>query len=56
MKSMGAKLCLLLLLLNVWFWAWSGGHLRKLGFGPEDPREPHRVEEQIRPEALQLQR
>jgi hypothetical protein len=54
MKSWGAKLCLVLLLLNLWFWAWSNGHLRWLGYGPVDPREPQRLEEQIRPEALQL--
>jgi hypothetical protein len=56
MKSWGAKLCLVLLLLNLWFWAWSGGHLRWLGSAPHDPREPQRLEEQIRPEAMQLQR
>lgn len=56
MKSWGAKLCLLLLLLNLWFWAWSGGHLRWLGSAPYDPREPQRLEEQIRPEAMQLER
>jgi hypothetical protein len=54
MNKWGFRLCIALLLLNLWFWAWSGGHLRRLGFGPTDPREPQRLENQVRPEALQL--
>lgn len=54
MNKWGFRLCIALLLLNLWFWAWSGGYLRRLGLGPADPREPHRLENQVRPEALQL--
>jgi len=43
-----------MLLLNLWFWAWSNGHLRIFGMGPIDPRETQRLEEQVNPEALQL--
>ena len=54
MKPWGFRLFLALLLLNVWFWAWTGGYLQRLGWGPTDPREPQRLENQVRPEALQL--
>jgi hypothetical protein len=43
-----------LVIANVLFWAWSNDALRMFGWGPNDPREPQRVEEQLRPEALRL--
>lgn len=43
-----------LVMANLLFWAWSHGGLRVFGWGPNDPREPQRVEEQLRPEALRL--
>ena len=55
MRKYWPHVCGLLLLLNLWIWAWSNGHLRVLGFGPAEPREPERVQEQVMPEALQLQ-
>lgn len=48
-------LALLLVLANVLFWAWSSGSLKILGWAPIDPREPQRVEEQLRPELIQLE-
>lgn len=47
-------LVLLLLQVNLGFAAWSNGYLKPLGWQPADPREPQRLEQQIRPEALQL--
>ena len=55
MKKYWPHVCAVLLLLNLWMWAWSNGPLRVLGFGPDEPREPERVQEQVMPEALQLQ-
>jgi len=46
---------LLLVLANLLFWAWSSGGLKILGWAPIDPREPQRVEEQLRPEVIQLE-
>ena len=43
-----------LVMANLLFWAWSHGGLRVFGWGPNDPREPQRVEEQLRPEVLRL--
>jgi hypothetical protein len=54
MKPWGFRLFWVLLLLNLWFWAWSGGYLQRFGWGPTDPREPQRLENQVHPEALQL--
>ena len=47
-------LALAFVIANVLFWAWSHGGLRVLGWAPNEPREPQRVEEQLRPEALRL--
>jgi hypothetical protein len=43
----------LLLLLNVAWAAWSLDALRPWGWGPEQPHEPERIENQLRPDALQ---
>ena len=47
-------MALALIVANVLFWAWSHGGLRVFGLGPNDPLEPQRVEEQLRPEVLRL--
>lgn len=45
---------LVLLLLNSAYFAWSQGWLLSLGYGPTQQREPQRLSQQIRPEALVL--
>lgn len=45
---------LLLLLANGVYYAWSQNYLRAYGFAPANPSEPHRLEQQIKPEAIQL--
>jgi len=47
-------LVVLLWLVNLGFAAWSNGYLKPLDWQPSDPREPQRLEQQLRPEALQL--
>ena len=54
MRKYITTLALALVIANVLFWAWSNDALRMFGWGPSDPREPQRVEEQLRPEALRL--
>lgn len=46
---------LVLLLANAGYYAWSAGLLRSWGLAPADPSEPHRIEQQIRPEILRVQ-
>ncbi len=45
---------LLLLLLNALYWAWGEGWLLDYGFGPAPQREPQRLAQQIRPQALTI--
>lgn len=45
---------LLLLLANGGYFAWAGGMLRPWGFGPPEQHEPHRVAQQLRPQALRV--
>lgn len=47
---------LLLVLANLGYFAWSQGHLRALGWGPEEQREPERLERQLAPEKLRVER
>lgn len=47
-------LVLALILANGVYFAWSDGMLRMYGFGPTQQREPHRVEQQIKPDALRI--
>ena len=54
MRKLFTALALLLVLANVLFWAWSSGSLNIFGWAPIDPREPQRVEEQLRPEVVRL--
>lgn len=45
---------LLLILLNGVYFAWSQGLLRAYGFAPLSQSEPHRVAQQIRPQAIHV--
>jgi hypothetical protein len=45
-------LVLLLVLLNAAYFAWSQGMLRAYGWAPVAQREPQRLAQQIRPEAI----
>lgn len=45
---------LLLLLANAAFFAWSRGLLLPLGMGPASPSEPHRIEQQLRPNDIRI--
>jgi hypothetical protein len=47
-------LVLCLLLANGAYFAWSQGHLRAWGYGPAAQTEPHRMAQQIKPEAIRL--
>ena len=54
MKNYLKGLALVLVALNLLFWAWSSGSLKVFGWAPIDPREPQRIEEQLRPETVRL--
>ena len=43
-----------LLLANAGYYAWSQGLLRPLGYAPQEQSEPQRMNQQIRPETLQI--
>lgn len=45
---------LLLILLNAGYFAWSEGLLRAYGWAPAQQREPERLAQQIRPEAIRM--
>jgi hypothetical protein len=47
-------IALTLLLLNALYWAWGEGWLLPYGFGPEPQREPQRLAQQIRPQAITI--
>jgi hypothetical protein len=47
---------LILLLANGGYYAWSHGYLREWGFAPVQEGEPQRMNQQLRPETLQIQR
>jgi len=47
-------LVLILILANGVYFAWSEGLLRAYGFAPALQREPQRMDQQIRPEAIKL--
>ena len=47
-------LVLILILANGVYFAWSEGLLRAYGFAPAEQREPQRMDQQIRPEAIKL--
>lgn len=43
-----------LAVINLLFWLWNDGGLRFLGLGPKPIQEPHRLNNQIDPELLQV--
>lgn len=45
---------LVLLLANGAYFAWSHDYFKVYGFGPVAPNEPHRMEQQIKPEMIRL--
>jgi hypothetical protein len=45
---------LILVLLNGAYFAWAEGLLLGLGYGPMQQAEPHRMEQQIKPELIRL--
>ena len=45
-----------LLLANAVYYAWSQGLLKDLGYAPEEQAEPQRMDQQLRPETLQILR
>lgn len=47
-------LVLILILANGLYFAWSGGMLRVYGFAPVQQREPQRLAQQVRPEAIRV--
>lgn len=47
-------LVLLLLLANGAYFAWTHGHLQALGLGPAQQSEPHRLAQQVQPEAVRV--
>ena len=47
---------LLLLWANLIFWAWSSGWFNRLGWAPSTDSEPQRLDQQVTPYKLQLQK
>lgn len=45
---------ILLVLANAGYFAWTQGYLDGLGMAPVDQREPQRLAQQVKPEALRL--
>ena len=45
---------IVLLLANAGYYAWSQGLLRPFGYAPQEQSEPQRMNQQIRPETLQI--
>ncbi|MGJ7490943.1 sporulation protein [Variovorax sp. ZT4R33] len=56
MKTRWRLLAVLLLGANLGYFAWSQGVFAALGFQPArlSEREPHRLDQQVRPELLQI--
>jgi hypothetical protein len=48
------SLVLLLVLANAGYWAWTQGLLATYGLAPASTLEPHRLAQQIRPDAMRL--
>ena len=48
------SLVLALIFANGLFYAWSQGYLKAYGFAPAAQTEPHRLEQQIRPDAIKV--
>jgi hypothetical protein len=47
-------LVVVLVLANLAFWAWSTGMLEGIGLAPSSERDPARLDQQIRPEAVRV--
>jgi len=47
---------LLLLCANLLFWAWSNGWMASWGWAPSTESEPERLNQQVMPYKLQLQK
>lgn len=47
---------IVLLLANGGYYAWTQGLLREWGYAPQEQAEPQRLQQQIRPETLQILR
>ncbi|HYF19828.1 MAG TPA: SPOR domain-containing protein [Ramlibacter sp.] len=45
---------LLLLLANAGYYAWANGYLLQWGLGPAQQSEPHRLQQQLQPQALRV--
>ena len=45
----------LLVLANAGYFAWTQGYLAPLGLAPVEQREPERLQQQIKPEALKFE-
>jgi hypothetical protein len=43
-----------LVVINLLFWAWTQGYLRLLGVGPQRVQEPERLSAQLQAEAMTL--
>ena len=52
MKRLGPWLVILLLLANGLSWLWLSGSGLPWGWGPRSAREPERLAQMVRPEAL----
>jgi hypothetical protein len=50
------NLVLALAVINLVFWLWTQGYLRMFGIGPKPVHEPHRIENQVDPDLLTLQK
>ncbi len=53
-SSVWRNVALVLVLVNVLFALWSGGHFGFLGLDPSAHHEAARLDDQVAPEALQL--
>ncbi len=45
---------IVVLLANAGYYAWAHGHLRPWGLAPQEQSEPQRLQNQIKPETLQI--
>ena len=45
---------MVLVVINLLFWAWTQGYLRLLGLGPQRVQEPERMSAQLQPEVMTL--
>ena len=48
-------IALVMMLANAGYFAWSQGHLRALGWGPVEQREPERLAQQLAADKLRLE-